>query len=252
MNKSWRVSQCAAVTAIALLLGSSAEAGFVRGGFDPTTDGIVPGYSGSVLFDVDDSCFQSGFTGYEKVSADCGPVDVVSGEVFLFGLTPSDGDPINHPQLDSFTLGPGDLTVTGLRFVNGAVQGIDTEIGGLFSGSSTYNGYQFFLQFVTGCLDPDSNGGDPYLNCGDAPVVPLFVELLAATPIEQNLQQALLFVDTDTCGGGVSFRTVAHGTWESPIRPRARARNARADARRVGRRLAGAAAQDESSGLNPV
>ena len=197
MGNTRRFAQCAAVAAVAILFGASAEAGFVRGGFDPEGDGTVPGYSGNVVFNVDDSCFQSGFTGYEKVATDCGPVTVVSGQVNLFDLT----GPITGSPLDSFTLGPGDLNVIGLRFVDGAVQGIDTDIGGIFSGSSVYSGYQLFLQFVTGCLNPSSNGGDPYANCGDPPVGPIFLQLLAATPIEQNLQQALLFVDTDSCGG---------------------------------------------------
>jgi hypothetical protein len=159
------------VSALSLLFGTAADAGFYPGHVDPGGNGAdIPGFTADVVFDIPDSCinFESaGWKGTNQnpgVSAGCGDATVVSGTVYLYSTTP--GATPTGPILDSFALDPLDpWPVLGVYSVFGALEGIDTDPMGSYSptGPSTYSSDLFWLQFVSGfcqagCTPPGGFG----------------------------------------------------------------------------------------------
>lgn len=144
------------VSALSLLFGSAAQAGFYPGHIDPGGLGDIPGYTADAVFSIDPSCTTDG-TAWKAtnalVSSGCGNASLYSAIVYLYTTDP--GDPPNPGIVkDHFTL--TDWPVLGVYFQDGALAGIDTNRMGPAYGLDPYppyDGRPFWLQFWTGLCE---------------------------------------------------------------------------------------------------
>jgi hypothetical protein len=168
-QKAGRMARRVLVSTLSLLFGTAAHAGFYPGHIDPGGNGDdIPGFNGDVVFDIPDNCITTDGAGWKATdqnvgaSSGCGSA-TVSGTIYLYSTSPSD-PPSPGIVLDQFALVNGDLL--GIYSINGQVRGIDSDPIGPESGSSTYSGDLFWLQFVSGfcqigCTPPGDFDTDP-------------------------------------------------------------------------------------------
>jgi len=156
------------VSALSLLFGTAAHAGFYPGHVEPPGNGTdIPGFTADVVFDIPDSCINFDGSGWKAtnqnvgVSSGCGDASLVSGTVYLYSTSVTD-PPDPGIVLDTFSL--SNFDVLGVYSVNGMLAGIDTDPMGPESGADVYSSDLFWLQFVSGfcqigCTAP--GGFDP-------------------------------------------------------------------------------------------
>jgi PEP-CTERM motif len=181
-QKTRRVAHGVAVStlfsAIALLYGTAAQAAFYPGHIDPGGTGIVPGFHGDFVVNIDSSCL-SGF-GWQATNQNplafsgCGNASLYSATIDLYSVDPGD-PPSPGVILGHFVLGPGAFPIVGVvSTVPGQPDEIDTDpLGpapGLPEGSHfDWVGDDFWLQFVSGSCQfgctplPGGGGGSGYI-----------------------------------------------------------------------------------------
>lgn len=170
-HKTWRVSNRVAASAIAsalsLLFGTAAHGAVYPARFDPGGNGsFIPGFTGNALFDIPFSCLEVDGWKPTSGSGGCGAADMLSAITYLYSTSPSD-PPVPGIVLDQFTL--GSFPVLGVLSAGGQPIGVDTDPMGPASGTSTYEGTDFWLQFVSGFCPTDicapiPGGGDLLLS----------------------------------------------------------------------------------------
>jgi len=163
-----RMARRVLVSTLSLLFGTAAHAGFYPGHVEPPGNGTdIPGFTADVVFDIPDSCINFEGAGWQAtnqntgVSSGCGDASLVSGTVYLYSTSVTD-PPDPGIVLDTFSL--ANFDVIGVYSVNGRLEGVDSNLMGPESGSSTYSSDTFWLQFVSGfcqvgCTAP--GGFDP-------------------------------------------------------------------------------------------
>jgi len=160
MDKTWRFSQRAAVTAVSLLLGTAAQGGNVRGNLDPPATANIPAYNGFAIFDVPSACLTAGAGWHStgNASGDCGAVSMESATIYLYpgpnpGL-PQGNTATNTLTWDSSFSSPSNIFGILIGGANN-VLGIDSNLMGAAAESPDYPSKNFFVEFVTGCnADP--------------------------------------------------------------------------------------------------
>ena len=154
------------VSALSLLFGTAAHAGFYPGHLEPPGNGIdIPGFTGDVVFDIPNSCIHSEGGGWEATNANtafgsgCGNAFVYSATIDLYSVAITD-PPDPGTVLGQFSLAEIDFwPILGVSSVNGMLTGIDTnamgsEPGVAANGHTDWVGHDFWLQFVSGqCED---------------------------------------------------------------------------------------------------
>ena len=145
---------------ISLVYSVTAQASFVPGHIDPGGNGIVPGFTLDAVFNIDNSCIPSGPgtewlpTNAFSSSGGCGNATVYSAHVNLYDLNTPNPIPAGSPILGTFDLTPTDFwPILGVLVVNGAVEGVDTNIMGPDPGTSAWTGHNFSLSFDSGCFE---------------------------------------------------------------------------------------------------
>lgn len=148
-----RMARRVLVSALSLLFGTAAHAGFYPGLVDPGgNNDDIPGFTANFVVDVPDTCIHFEDSGWESAgSGGCGNASLVSGTVYLYSTSPA--PPTPGTFVDSFTLNSWPLL--GVYSVNGALEGIDTDPMGEYHGSSVYLHDTFWLQFVSGFASVD-------------------------------------------------------------------------------------------------
>src|SRR5438093_11023999 len=110
------VAVSALFSAISLLYGASAEASFYPGHIDPGGTGIVPGFHGDFVVNIDSSCLQG--SGWQATNANggsgCGNAFLYSASIDLYSTDP--GDPPT-PELmhGTFVLRQGAYPILGFH-----------------------------------------------------------------------------------------------------------------------------------------
>ena len=170
-QKTGRMSRRVLVSALSLLFGTAAHAGFYPGHLDPGGNGFdIPGFTADLVFAIDDGCFTSPGAGWKATnqnigSGGCGNASVVSATVYLYSTSPSD-PPSPGIVLDQFSLANWD--VLGIYSDNGVLKGVDTNPMGPEPGASTYDDDLFWLQLVSGFCDTSA--------CDRIPTAPTVTE----------------------------------------------------------------------------
>jgi hypothetical protein len=151
------VAVSALFSAISLLYGASANASFYPGHIDPGGTGIVPGFHGDFVVNIDSNCLLG--LGWQATNANggsgCGNASLYSASIDLYS-TDSGDPPSPGVILGHFVLGPGAYPILGVySTAPGVPDEIDTDpLGpapGLPEGSHIdWVGHNFWLQFVSG------------------------------------------------------------------------------------------------------
>ena len=157
------------VAAASLVASTAAHAGFIPGHIDPVGTGTVPGFTGDVVFSIDDSILSLG-DGWHATpsSGPCSAACVYSADINLYSPSPLD-PPVPGTILGTFSLSepPNTWPVLGVLLSGGAVIGVDTDPMGPEDGTGMYASDEFWLQFVSGacpsgiCSPPGNFFVDP-------------------------------------------------------------------------------------------